>query len=41
MRDWVLAVLLLIGGNSMEHNLGIAAVIVAVVLMIKVAQETG
>ncbi len=41
MRDWVLAVLLLIGGNSMEHNLGIAAVIVAVVLMIKVAKETG
>jgi hypothetical protein len=41
MRDWVLAVLLLIGGNSMEHNLGIAAVIVAVALMIKAAKETG
>jgi hypothetical protein len=35
MRDWVLAVLLLIGGNSMEHNLGVAAVIVAVALMLK------
>ncbi len=35
MRDWVLAVLLLIGGNSMEHNLGVAAVIVAVTLMLK------
>lgn len=34
MRDWVLAVLLLIGGNSMEHNLGVA-VIVAVALMLK------
>lgn len=32
MRDWVLAVLLLISGNSMEHNLGVAAVIVAVAL---------
>ncbi len=35
MRDWVLAVLLLIGGNSMEHNLGVAAVIVAVAFMLK------
>jgi hypothetical protein len=34
MRDWMLAVLLLISGNSMEHNLG-AAVIVAVALMLK------
>lgn len=41
MRDWVLAVLLLIEGNSMEHNLGMAAVIVAVALMIKAANETG
>lgn len=41
MRDWVLAVLLLIEGNSMEHNLGGAAVIVAVALMIKAAKETG
>ncbi len=41
MRDWVLAVLLLIEGNSMEHNLGVAAVIVAVALMIKAAKETG
>lgn len=35
MRDWMLAVLLLISGNSMEHNLGVAAVIVAVALMLK------
>ncbi len=35
MRDWVLAVLLLIGGNSMDQNLGVAAVIVAVALMLK------
>ena len=35
MRDWVLAVLLLISGNNMEHNLGVAAVIVAVALMLK------
>jgi len=41
MRDWVFAVLLLIEGNSMEHNLGVAAVIVAVALMIKAAKETG
>jgi hypothetical protein len=41
MRDWVLAVMLLISGNSMEHNLGIAAVIVAVALMIKVAKKAG
>ncbi|CAJ1760401.1 hypothetical protein PEKONANI_10022 (plasmid) [Aeromonas jandaei] len=41
MRDWVLAVLLLISGNNMEHNLGVAAVIVAVALMIKAAKETG
>lgn len=41
MRDWVLAVLLLNEGNSMEHNLGVAAVIVAVALMIKAANETG
>jgi hypothetical protein len=38
MRDWVLAVLLLIGGNSMEHNLGVAAVIVAVALMLKASK---
>ena len=38
MRDWVLAVLLLIEGNSMEHNLGVAAVIVAVALMLKAAK---
>lgn len=41
MRDWVLAVLLLIEGNSMEHNLGVAAVIVALALMIRAAKETG
>jgi hypothetical protein len=41
MRDWVLAVLLLIGGNSMEHNLGMAAVIVAVALMLKALKGTG
>lgn len=41
MRDWVLAVLLIISGNNMENNLGIAAVIVAVALMIKAAKETG
>ncbi len=38
MRDWVLAVLLLIGGNSMEHNLGVAAVIVAVALMLNASK---
>lgn len=38
MRDWVLAVLLLIEGYSMEHNLGVAAVIVAVALMLKVSK---
>lgn len=38
MRDWVLAVLLLIGGNSMDQNLGVAAVIVAVALMLRVAR---
>ena len=38
MRDWVLAVLLLICGNSMEHNLGVAAVILAVVLMLKASK---
>lgn len=41
MRDWVLAVLLLISGNGMENNLGVAAVIAAVALMIKVAKGTG
>lgn len=38
MREWVLAVLLLISGNNMEHNLGVAAVIVAVVLMLKASK---
>jgi hypothetical protein len=38
MRDLVLAVLLLIGGNSMEHNLGVAAVIVAVALVLKASK---
>ena len=38
MRDWVFAVLLLISGNNMEHNLGMAAVIVAVVLMLKASK---
>ncbi len=38
MRDWVFAVLLLISGNNMEHNLGVAAVIVAVVLMLKASK---
>lgn len=41
MRDWVFAVLLLISGNNMENNLGIAVVIVAVALMIKAAKGTG
>jgi hypothetical protein len=40
MRDWVLAVLLLIEGNSMEHNLGIAAVIVAVAIMLNASKGT-
>jgi hypothetical protein len=39
MRDWVLAVLLLISGNSMEQNLGVAAVIVAVTLLIERAKR--
>jgi hypothetical protein len=39
MRDWVLAVLLLIGGNSMDQNLGVAAVIVAVALMLKASNR--
>lgn len=38
MRGWVFAVLLLISGNNMEHNLGVAAVIVAVVLMLKASK---
>lgn len=39
MRDFVLAVLLLTSGNGMEHNLSVAAVIVAVALMIKVSKD--
>ncbi len=38
MRDWVLAVLLLISGNNMEHNLGVAAVIVAVALLLRASK---
>lgn len=38
MRDLVLAVLLLIGGNSMENNVGVAAVIFAVALLLKVSK---
>lgn len=37
----MLAVLLLIGENSMEHNLGVAAVIVAVTILLKALKDGG
>jgi hypothetical protein len=33
MKELILAVLVLIGGNGMEHNLGVAAVILAATVM--------
>jgi hypothetical protein len=38
MKELVLAVLILIGGNSVEHNLGIAAVILATAIMVWVSK---
>jgi hypothetical protein len=39
MRDWVLAVLLLIGGNNMEHNLGVAAVLLGLAVLLLVVRS--
>lgn len=40
MRDWMLAVLLLVNDNSVEHNLGVTAAIVAVAVLLRVSKGT-